>query len=125
MELTQEQVISHLGTLTVMEMANLVTELEMEWGVSRTPQTAPWQGQFDNAPQMEQTEFDVTILSYGDKKINVIKALRKEIPGMGLKEAKLMVESVPGGLIKEGVSKEEADLLKEVLTEAGATIEIK
>jgi large subunit ribosomal protein L7/L12 len=125
MELTQETVIEHLGNLTVMEMANLVHELEEKWGVSATPAPVEIKGAPTGVPAPTQTEFDVMLMSYGDKKINVIKALRKELPGLGLKEAKLMAESVPGGLIKEGVSKEEADLLKDILTEAGATVEIK
>jgi large subunit ribosomal protein L7/L12 len=125
MELKQETVIEHLGNLTVMEMANLVHELEEKWGVSATPAPTIQQGAPTGPPMVEQTEFNVLLMSYGEKKINVIKALRKEIPGLGLKEAKLMAESVPGGLIKEGVSKEEADLLKDILQEAGAEVEIK
>ena len=104
-------------------MANLVKELETTWGVSRTPQE-DWTRQWDQRPEPEQTEFDVIMLSYGESKIKVIKALRKEILGLGLKEAKFISESV-GGLIKEGVCKEEAENLKESLESAGARIEIR
>jgi large subunit ribosomal protein L7/L12 len=105
-----------------MEMANLVHELEEVWGVSATPQ----QTQFINQEDMieVQSEFDVLMISYGESKINVIKALRKEVLGLGLKEAKFIVESV-GGAIREGVCKEEAENLKSILEEAGATIEIR
>jgi len=123
MELTQEQVIEHLGHMTVMEMANLVHELEEKWGVSAAPKLVA--GPVPPPESLvEQTEFDLHLLSYGDKKINVIKVLRAQIPGLGLKEAKVMAESAPT-VIKEGVSKEEADLLKDILMEAGATVEIK
>jgi len=123
MELNKEQLINHLGQMTVMEMANLVHELEDRWGVSATPQMAQTTKGLNPDPIVEQTEFDVRIMSYGEKKIAVIKALRQEIPGLGLKEAKFMAES-EGGLLKEGVSREEAEVLKSVLTEAGATITI-
>ena len=126
MELNKQTLIDHLGQMTVMEMANLVRELEDTWGVSATPQQS-WKDQFA-PPDMfaeEQTEFDVLMTSYGEKKIMVIKALRSLLPGLGLKEAKLMAESAPGGLVKEGVSKEEAENFKVELEKAGASIEIK
>jgi len=111
--------------MTVMEMCDLTRDLEETWGVSATPQQ-PWQEQFatrDMEPE-EQTEFDVILESFGEKKINVIKAIRAEMPGLGLKEAKFLVECAPGA-IKEEVSKEEAENLKAELEKAGATVTIK
>ena len=107
-----------------MEMANLVHELEEQWGVSATPQQYLRDQFAENSFIQEQTEFDVLMISYGESKINVIKALRKEVSGLGLKEAKFIAESV-GGIIKEGVCKEEAEYLRDVLEAAGATIEVK
>ena len=123
MELTQEQVIEHLGHMTVMEMATLVHELEEKWGVSATPKLVA--GPVPPPESLvEQTEFDLHLLSYGEKKINVIKVLRAQISGLGLKEAKNLAESAPA-VIKDGISKDEADELKTLLVEAGATVEIK
>ena len=123
MEITKTQLIDHLGSLTVMEMAQLTRDLEETWDVSATP-VPQVQPTMPNDETPVQTEFDVLMLSFGDKKINVIKVLRKELPGLGLKEAKFMAESV-GGLIKEGVSREEADVLKAALEQAGGTVTIK
>ena len=123
MELTQEQVIDHLGHMTVMEMATLVHELEEKWGVSAAPKLIA--GPVPPPESIvEQTEFDLHLLSYGEKKINVIKVLRAQLPGLGLKEAKNLAESAPA-VIKDGISKDEADELKTLLMEAGATVEIK
>ena len=125
MELTQEQVIDHLGSMTVMEMVTLVHELEEKWGVSATPQVIPKEiGGGILFPEEEQTEFDVILKSFGEKKINVIKTVRTLIPGLGLKEAKLLVESAPAP-IKEGITKAEAEEIKKVLEEAGGEVEIK
>jgi len=120
--------VEQLSSLTIMEAAELVKALEEKWGVSAA---APAMvaampvagGAAGAAPAEEKTEFDVILANAGDKKINVIKEVRA-ITGLGLKEAKDLVEGAPKP-IKEGVSKEEAEKIKEVLTAAGATVEIK
>lgn len=114
-----------LSSLTVLEAAELAKLLEEEWGVSAA---APVAVAAAGAPAgggaaEEKTEFDVVLAAAGDKKINVIKAVR-EITGLGLKEAKDMVEGAPKP-IKEGVDKAEAEELKKKLEEAGATVELK
>ena len=125
MPITQEQLIDHLGGMTVMEMATLTHELEDRWGVSATPQQIPQEiGGPIPFPDEEQTEFDVVLESYGEKKIAVIKVLRQELPGIGLKEAKFLAESAPA-TIKEFVSKEEAEEIKGKLEEAGGTVTLK
>ena len=120
-----ENIADQLSELTVMEAAELSKLLEDKWGVSAAAPMAvaamPAGG--DAAEAEEQVEFDVILASFGEKKINVIKEVRA-ITGLGLKEAKDLVEGVPG-TIKEAVNKEEADKLKEQLEGAGATIEIK
>ena len=123
MEITNTQLIDHLGSMTVMEMVQLTRDLEETWGVSATPQTA-FVNPTITEETLEQTEFDVVLESFGEKKINVIKTLRAELQGLGLKEAKTMAESAPIA-IKEGVSREEADVLKAALEEAGGTVTIK
>jgi large subunit ribosomal protein L7/L12 len=121
---TKEQVIEYLSGLPVMEMAALVKELEDKWGVSAAAPVAaaPVAAPVEAGP--EQTEFDVVLKSFGDKKINVIKTVRQLVPGLGLKEAKELVESAPA-TIKEGVSKEEAEEMVTKLKEAGAEVERK
>lgn len=120
-------IIDQLSGLTIMEAAELVKALEEKWGVSAAApamMAMPAGGAAAGAAaEEEKTEFDVILASAGDKKINVIKEVRA-ITGLGLKEAKDLVEGAPKP-VKEGVSKEEADKLKEVLTAAGATVEIK
>ena len=120
-----ENIADQLSELTVMEAAELSKLLEDKWGVSAAAPMAvavmPAGG--DAAEAEEKVEFDVILASFGEKKINVIKEVRA-ITGLGLKEAKDLVEGVPG-TIKEAVNKEEADKLKEQLEGAGATIEIK
>lgn len=122
----KDQVVEFLSNLTVMQMADLVKELEDKWGVEAAAAVVagPAAGGGDAAAAEEKTEFDVVLKSFGDKKINVIKALRQCMQGLGLKEAKEMVESAPSNL-KEGVSKEEAEELAKPLREAGADVEIK
>ena len=120
-----EKIAEELSGLTVLEAADLAKVLEDKWGVSAAAPVAvaaaaPADG---GAAAEEQTEFDVILASFGDKKINVIKEIRT-ITGLGLKEAKDLVESVPKE-IKEGIAKEEAEKLKEQLEGAGATVEIK
>ncbi|NQV80441.1 MAG: 50S ribosomal protein L7/L12 [Alphaproteobacteria bacterium] len=120
-----EKIVDELSGLTVIEAADLSKLLEEKWGVSAAAPVAmaaaaPAAG--GDAAE-EQTEFDVILASFGEKKINVIKEVRA-LTGLGLKEAKDLVESAPKA-IKEGVSKDEAAAVKTKLEEAGATIEIK
>jgi len=122
-QITKEQVIDYLGALSPSEMAILIENLEETWGMemSRPTQQAP---KVEQEKEEEQTEFEVILESFGDKKIDVIKTVRQEKPGMGLKEAKEFVESAPV-TIGEALSKEEAEEAKAKLEEAGATITIK
>lgn len=126
-DLTQEQVIEWLSNQPVIKVAELVKALEEAWGVSAAAPVAvaaaPGAAADAGAAAEEKTEFDVILAAAGDKKINVIKAVR-EITGLGLKEAKEMVEGAPKA-VKEGISKEESDELKKKLEEAGAKVEIK
>lgn len=118
--------VEEIKTLTVLEVSELVKELEEVFGVSAAAPvaapTAPVQGAAAPAEE-EKTEFDVILASFGEKKLEVIKTVRA-ITGLGLKEAKDLVESAPKA-IKEGTSKEEAEDIKKQLTAAGATVEIK
>ena len=119
------QILEEIKTLTILELAELVKAREEEFGVSAAPvavagAAAPAAGA---AAAEEQTEFNVILAAAGDSKLGVIKVVR-EITGLGLKEAKDLVEGAPKPL-KEGVSKEEAEDLKAKLTAAGATVEIK
>ncbi len=120
-----EQMVDSLSALTVMEAAELSKMLEEKWGVSAAAPVAV--AAAGGAPAAEaaeeQTEFDVVLASAGDKKINVIKEVRA-ITGLGLKEAKDLVESAPKA-VKEGVDKDEAAKLKEQLEGAGASVEVK
>lgn len=121
-----EKLVDELSALTVMEAAELSKLLEEKWGVSAAAPVAvaaaPGGGDGAAAAE-EKTEFDVVLASAGDKKINVIKEVRA-ITGLGLKEAKELVESAPKP-VKEGVSKDEAEELKKKLEEAGASVELK
>ena len=124
---TKEQVIDYLSNLPVMEIAALVKELEGKWGVSAAAPVAVAAGGGGGGPAPvveEKTEFDVHLKAFGDKKINVIKAIRELIPGLGLKEAKELVESAPSK-VKEGISKDEAENMAKKLKEAGAEVEVK
>ncbi len=120
-----EKIAEDLSSLTVMEAADLSKMLEEKWGVSAAAPVAaaaaPGAGGGEAAE--EQTEFDVVMTAFGEKKINVIKEVRA-ITGLGLKEAKDLVEGVPQK-VKEGVDKDEAAKIKEQLEGAGATVEIK
>ena len=120
-----EKIAEDLSGLTVLEAADLAKLLEEKWGVSAAaPVAVAVAAPADvGASAEEQSEFDVVLASFGDKKINVIKEIRA-ITGLGLKEAKDLVESAPKE-IKEGVDKDEAEKLKEQLEAAGATVEIK
>ncbi|WPZ34447.1 50S ribosomal protein L7/L12 [Thalassobaculum sp. OXR-137] len=120
------KLVDDLSALTVLEAAELSKMLEEKWGVSAAAPVAvaAAAGGGDAAPAAEEkTEFDVILASAGDKKINVIKEVRA-ITGLGLKEAKDLVEGAPKP-VKEGASKEEAEELKKKLEEAGATVELK
>ena len=119
------QILDLVKGLTILELADLVKALEEEFGVSAAPvAVAAAPGAAAAAPAAEEkTEFDVILTGFGDKKLNVIKVIR-EITGLGLKEAKDMVEGCPKA-VKEGVSKEDAEKVKADLEAAGATVEIK
>lgn len=117
-------ILDEIKALTILEVADLVKALEEEFGVSAAPVAVAAVGGGAAAPAAEEkTEFDVVLTSFGDSKLGVIKAVR-EVTGLGLKEAKELVEGVPKTL-KEGVSKEDAEKIKADLTAAGATVEIK
>ena len=120
-----EKIAEELSSLTVIEAADLSKMLEEKWGVSAAAPAAMAVAAGDGAAEAaeEQTEFDVVLTSYGEKKINVIKEVRA-LTGLGLKEAKDVVESAPKA-IKEGVTKDEAEELKKKLEGAGATVELK
>ena len=121
-----QQIVEDLSALTVLEASELSKMLEEKWGVSAAAPVAMAAVAGAAAPAEEveeQTEFDVILASIGDKKINVIKEVRA-ITGLGLKEAKDLVEAAPKP-VKEGISKDEAAKLKEQLEGAGATVEVK
>lgn len=108
--MTKEEIMQAIEEMTVLELSELVKAMEEKFGVSA-------------AAAEEKTEFDVILASAGDKKINVIKVVR-EVTGLGLKEAKALVDGAPAP-VKEGASKEDAEALKAKLEEAGATVELK
>ena len=117
-------IFEEIKTLTILEMADLVKMLEEEFGVSAAPVAAVAVGGGAAAPAAEEkTEFDVVLKDFGAKKLDVIKAVR-EATGLGLKEAKELVESAPKA-VKTGVAKEEAEALKTALEAAGATVEVQ
>lgn len=121
-----EQMVEELSSWSVMEVANLVKQLEEKWGVSAAPAAVAVAGPAaggEAAPAEEQTEFDVELTEAGGKKINVIKAIR-EITQLGLADAKALVEAAPK-VVKEAVSKEEAEEIKKKLEEAGAKVTVK
>ena len=125
--MNQEQMVNELSAWTVMEVAGLIKALEEKWGVSAAPAAvavaaAPGGGAAA-APVEEKTEFDVELSNAGDKKINVIKVVR-EITNLGLADAKNLVEGAPK-MIKEGVTKDEAESIKKKLEEAGAKVTVK
>jgi len=127
--LTKEEIIAAIKNMTVLDLADLVKTLENEFGVSAAPvavataPTAAPSGQAEAPSEEEKTEFTVTLKSFGEKKIEVIKAVR-EVTTLGLKQAKDLVEAAPQ-VVKEGVPKEEAETTKQKLEAAGATVEIK
>ena len=121
-----EQIVEELSSLTVLEAAELSKMLEEKWGVSAAAPVAVAAadgGGAEAAAAEEKDEFDVVLASFGEKKINVIKEVRA-ITGLGLKEAKDLVEGAPKP-VKEAVSKDEAEAIRSKLEEAGATVEVK
>jgi large subunit ribosomal protein L7/L12 len=126
-EITREQVVEFLSSMTVMDIAALTTELEDKWGVKAAPVAmggfGPMPGAAAAEAAVEKTEFDVELTATGEKKINVIKVVR-EITSLGLKEAKDLVEAAPK-VLKEAIPKAEAEEIKKKLEEAGATVTIK
>ena len=126
-DITKQDVIDFIANMTVLELSELIKELEDKFGVSAAAPVAvagaPAAGGEGAAAEEEKTEFDVVLSAVGDKKIQVIKEVRA-ITGLGLKEAKAMVEEAPKP-VKEGVNKEEADKIKEQLEGVGASVEIK
>ena len=118
------QILETIKSLTILELADLVKAVEEEFGVSAAAPVAVAGAAGAAAPAAEEkTEFDVVLTNFGAKKLDVIKVIR-EITGLGLKEAKEMVEGAPK-TVKEGASKEDAEAIKAKLTEAGATVELK
>ena len=127
MSLSKEDVLNAIAEMSVMDVVELISDMEEKFGVSAAAVAvaAPAAGGGEAAAggAEEQTEFDVMLASAGEKKVNVIKAVRA-ITGLGLKEAKALVDDAPSA-IKEGVSKDEADDIQKQLEEAGATVELK
>ena len=122
MSVTNEQLIEHISKMSVLDLANLVKELETKFGVSAAP-VAVAGAAGPAAAAEEQTEFTVILADGGEKKINVIKEIRT-ITGLGLKEAKDLVEGAPK-MVKEGISKADAEAIKKTLEGAGAKVELK
>ncbi|MEM7696882.1 MAG: 50S ribosomal protein L7/L12 [Verrucomicrobiota bacterium] len=125
---TTDELVDQLSGLTVLEVADLVKALEDKWGVSAAAPAAvavaaPGGGGGEEAAE-EKDEFDVVLASFGDNKIAVIKAVREAISGLGLADAKKIVEGAPE-TIKEGAPKDEAEEIKKKLEDAGATVELK
>ena len=127
MAVSKEELVETLSSMTILEVTELVSELEEKWGVSAAAAVATVAvasgADAGGAAAEEQTEFDVVMSSFGQNKVSVIKAVRS-ITGLGLKEAKDMVEGVPS-TIKEAASKAEAEDIKKQLEEAGAAVDLK
>ncbi|KFX67646.1 50S ribosomal protein L7/L12 [Pseudomonas taeanensis MS-3] len=121
MALTNEDIINAVSDMSVMQVVELIKAMEEKFGVTAAAAAGP--AAAVAAVAEEQTEFNVMLLEAGEKKVNVIKAVR-ELTGLGLKEAKAVVDSAPG-VVKEGVSKDEAEAAKKALEEAGAKVELK
>jgi large subunit ribosomal protein L7/L12 len=123
---TKEQVVDFLSKMSVLDLAALTKELEDKWGVKAAPvavAAAAGPAAAAAAPAAEQTEFTVTLTEAGTNKIGVIKAVR-EVTNLGLKEAKDLVDGAPK-VVKDGVSKADAETIKKKLTEAGAKVDVK
>lgn len=123
MAVSREEIKQALGSMPVTELVELISELEEDWGVSAAAPVAVAAAAPAEAAAEEQTQFDVVMSAFGDNKVGVIKVVRA-ITGMGLKEAKELVEGAPS-TIKEGAAKEEAEDIKKQLEEAGAAVELK
>jgi len=124
MAVSKDDILESIANMSVMEVVELVEAMEEKFGVSAAAvAAAPAAGGAVAAAAEEQTEFDVVMTSFGENKVSVIKAVRG-ITGLGLKEAKDMVESAPA-VVKEGASKDEAEEVKKQLEEAGAAVELK
>ena len=124
--MSREEILSAISEMSVLELSELISDMEEKFGVSAAAAVAvaaPAAAAADGGGSDEQTEFDVVLSSFGDKKVGVIKAVRA-ITSLGLKEAKDLVESAPAP-IKEGVPKDEAEELKKQLEDAGGTVEVK
>ena len=124
--MSREEILSAISEMSVLELSELINDMEEKFGVSAAAAVAvaaPAAAAGEAGGSEEQTEFDVVLSSFGDKKVGVIKAVRA-ITSLGLKEAKDLVESVPAP-IKEGVPKDEAEELKKQLEDAGGTVEVK
>ena len=123
--MTKEEIISAIESMTILELADLVKAMEEKFGVSAAaPVAVAGAAAAEAAPAEEKTEFDVVLKDGGAQKIKVIKVVREVIPGLGLKEAKELVDGAPKTL-KEAVSKEAAEEMKKKFEEVGAVIEIK
>jgi len=127
-DVTKEDVVEFIANMSVLELSELVKEMEEKFGVSAAAPVAmmaagPGDAGGGAAAEEEQTEFDVILTAFGDKKIQVIKEVRA-ITGLGLKEAKALVDEVPKP-VKEGIAKDEAEKIKAQLEEAGAQVEVK
>lgn len=124
-QLSGEQFIEQIENMSVLDLANLVKELEEKFGVSAQAMAAPAMAAGGGVAEAEeeQDSFDVTLITFGDKKINVIKTVR-QVTSLGLKEAKELVDNLPQA-VKEGVGKEEAEELKSKFEEAGAQVELR
>ncbi len=125
MALSKDDILNAIAEMSVMEVVELISDMEEKFGVSAAAAVAaaPAAAEGAAAAAEEQTEFDVVLQAAGDKKVNVIKAVRAAT-GLGLKEAKALVDEAPSA-VKEGVSKDEAEEVKKQLEEAGATVELK
>lgn len=126
MAVTKEELLETIGNMSVLELSELIKDMEEKFGVSAQAAVAaaPAAGAGEAAEAAEeQTEFDVVLSSYGENKVGVIKAVRA-VTGLGLKEAKDLVESAPSA-VKEGASKDDAESIKSQLEEAGASVELK
>jgi len=122
MSLSNEEIINAVSEMSVMQVVELIKAMEEKFGVSAAAAVVAGPGAAAEAVE-EQTEFTIMLVEAGEKKVNVIKAVR-ELTGLGLKEAKAVVDGAPG-VVKEGVSKEEAEAAKKSLEEAGAKVELK
>lgn len=123
MALTNEDIINAVSEMSVMQVVELISAMEEKFGVSAAAAVAAGPAAGGAAAAEEQTEFDIVLTAAGEKKVNAIKAVR-ELTGLGLKEAKALVDGAPS-TIKEGVSKDEAEAAKKTLEEAGASVELK